>query len=157
MNKANQLALIQATNINLIQIRASEISYFSTFFTNFGTQCALIIGFICGCVSQVPGFDVDVATVWVYSYWVTSALGLAGAVHVLVSTIFVSIYGQGFAIRGPLGSMVKAIDGMIQEQKQIVYGFLFTVIFFELSMIGMYFIMMDPVSAYSSAVLSLWM
>lgn len=33
--------------------------------------------------------------------------------HVLICTVFISVYGQGFALRGPLGSMAKAVDGMV--------------------------------------------
>ena len=53
MNQANAEQVIQNANINLIAIRTAEIDYFSTFFGNFGTQFALVAGFIVSSVSQV--------------------------------------------------------------------------------------------------------
>ena len=53
MNKANQQALVQTANMNLIAIRQAEVGYFTTFFGDFGTQAALMLGFICGSISQV--------------------------------------------------------------------------------------------------------
>lgn len=45
MNKANQEALLHATNIGLIDIRQSEINYYTHLYSSFGTQAALIGGF----------------------------------------------------------------------------------------------------------------
>jgi hypothetical protein len=56
MLKAGQNVVIQEANINLIAIRTAEVVYFSQFFSSFGTQCALIAGFIVNSVSQVPGY-----------------------------------------------------------------------------------------------------
>jgi len=38
MNRANQQALSQSTNMILVNIRNAEINYFNSFFTNFGIQ-----------------------------------------------------------------------------------------------------------------------
>lgn len=53
MNQANQKAVVQNANMNLIYIRNMEIKYFSQFFTNFGTQSAILIGCTIACISQV--------------------------------------------------------------------------------------------------------
>ena len=57
MQKANQEQVIQTTNVDLANIRSAEISYFSTFFSNFATQAALIATCIIQSVSQLPGLD----------------------------------------------------------------------------------------------------
>eukprot|EP01038_Epipyxis_sp_PR26KG_P012148 gene12148-16265_t len=154
MNRANQNNLIQQTNLTLVTIRTAEIGYFSTFFNNFGTQCALMVGFICGSLSQVPGLDAHVNQSWIVIYWITSAICISSAIHVLVCATLVSVYGQGLAIRGPLGSMVKAIDGMIIEQKQIVISFIATMVFFAFQCLGMWWIMMDSLSAISCCIVT---
>jgi hypothetical protein len=135
MNKASQQALVQETNMNLISIRQAELNYFNTFFSNFGTQCALLIGFICGSISQVPGVGADIPLFWVWLYWITSAVCLAAAVHVLVCTVFVNVFGQGLALRGPVGSMIRAVNGMVLEQEQIIIAFIAAMIFFGLQMV----------------------
>ena len=53
MNQANQKVVVQNANMRLIAIRQAEVAYFSNFFGNFGTQAAIMLGFICGSVSQV--------------------------------------------------------------------------------------------------------
>jgi hypothetical protein len=53
MNQANQKVVAQNANMTLVAIRQAEISYFADFFGNYGTQAALMIGFICGSISQV--------------------------------------------------------------------------------------------------------
>ena len=53
MNKANQDLLVQNTNMTLVSIRQYEISYFSSFFSNFGTQSAVLLSCTIVCISQV--------------------------------------------------------------------------------------------------------
>ena len=53
MNQANQKAVVQEANMTLVSIRQAEISYFSSFFSNFGTQSAVLIGCTIVCISQV--------------------------------------------------------------------------------------------------------
>lgn len=123
MNQANQKAVIQEANMNLVEIRNVELGYFSTFYSNFATQAALMIGFIVGSLSQVPGVDnpSDSPYFFIVLYWITSALTLCAATHSLVCSVFVEVFGQGLGLRGPLGSMVVAIEGMVIEQQQILW------------------------------------
>jgi hypothetical protein len=155
MNQANQQKLVQETNMNLVAIRSAEIEYFSTFFSNFGTQSALIIGCIMGSVSQVPGINSNINYFFVVMYWISTAVTLAGALHVLLCTIFINVFGQGLALRGPLGSMVQAVEGMVIEQKQVLFSFIVTTAAFGVNCIGMYWIMMDQASAITSSVITL--
>lgn len=155
MNQAHQQKLVQETNMNLVAIRSAEIEYFSTFFSNFGTQAALIIGCIMGSVSQVPGINSNINYFWVVMYWISTAITLAGALHVLLCTIFINVFGQGLALRGPLGSMVLAVEGMVIEQKQVLFSFILTTAAFGINCIGMYWIMMDQTSAITSSLITL--
>lgn len=155
MNRAEQQKLVQETNMNLVAIRSAEIDYFSTFFSNFGTQAALIIGCIMGSVSQVPGIESNEPFFFIGMYWVTTAISLAGAMHVLLCTVFINVFGQGLALRGPLGSMVQAVEGMVIEQHQVLLSFIITTIFFGFNCIGMYWIMMDQKSAIAASVITL--
>ena len=47
----------------------------------------------------------------VHAYSASAAISFVFAVNVLLSTVFISVFGMGLALRGPLGSMVRAIDG----------------------------------------------
>jgi hypothetical protein len=154
MYQANQKAVIQNANINLVGIRQSEIQYYAQFFTNFGTQCFLLAGFLAGSISQTPTLEYNCDYFWVVLYNTSVALCLAITCHVLIATVFLVVYGQGLAIRGPIGSMVKVVEGMVQEQHKIVGYFIASIITFSLSMVGMYFIMMDEAYAILSAIIA---
>jgi hypothetical protein len=156
MNQANQQVVIQNANMTLIQIRQYELTYFQTFFANFGTQAALMIGFILSSISQVPGWDnpTDAPGPMLVFYWVTSTISSCFGMHCLVCTIFIQVYGQGLALRGPPGSMVRAIKGMIAEQEQIFTSFLIAIFSFGLQCIGMYFIMMDKLNAIITSIIT---
>jgi hypothetical protein len=55
MIKANQAAVINQANVAMVQLRSAEIQYFSTFFSSFGTQAAIVGGFAVSALSQTPG------------------------------------------------------------------------------------------------------
>lgn len=46
MYQAQTIALQQTANQQLVDIRQSELDYFTGFFSNFGTQAALLGGFV---------------------------------------------------------------------------------------------------------------
>jgi hypothetical protein len=87
-------------------------------------------------VSLALGFDPssNCDRFWLYMYWITSTVAFAASMHVLICTVFISIYGQGFALRGPTGSMAKAVEGMVQEQEQIITAFVIAVVNVSLSL-----------------------
>lgn len=156
MNRANQRAVLQEANMLLVDIRSAEVQYYDSFFNNFATNAALMIGFICGAVSQVPALDNPSGAPypWIVMYWIGSAGTVGAAVHVLVCAVFVAVFGQGLALRGPIGSMVKAVDGMVSEQEHVLFYFVVTIVFFAFQSIGMYWVMMDSTSAIVSTVIT---
>eukprot|EP01038_Epipyxis_sp_PR26KG_P014343 gene14343-19236_t len=162
MNLANQKQVVQTANMQLVAIRNAEISYFTSFYSSFGTQAAILVGVICGAISQTPGYDTTTDTYFnpncpyffVYLYNVTSTSTLIFNMHVWLCSVLIVVYGQGLALRGPVGSMVSAIEGMVIEQKQILLAFVLGIVSFVLSVIGMYFIVMDIFNAIASSVIA---
>lgn len=152
MYKASHEAVIQQANIQLVGIRYAEIQYFTQFFTTFGTQCFLLAGFICGAVSQTPAFGANCNYFWQILYNIASASCIALATMGLLVSVFISVFGQGLAIRGPPGSMIKAIEGMVVEQHNAVALFVGAAISYVLQEIGMFFVMMDYWGAIASSV-----
>ena len=84
MLKAQQLQLAQAANNDLVNIRTMEVDYFVNFFTNYGTQSALIAGFQLSSISQVPTENASNGQVYVYVYWISSAICICTSIHVLL-------------------------------------------------------------------------
>ncbi len=103
MINANQNQLVQSANVNLVQLRQAEIAYFATFFSNFGTQSALMASFVINAVSQVPAYDATCHVFWLYWFWVTTAGAFISSMHILLCSVYISVYGQGLALRGPVG------------------------------------------------------
>lgn len=143
MIQAGQKAVFQQTNVALTQIRQVEIQYFSDFFTNFGTQCILLAGFICGSISQTPAYNAPCNYFWQITYNLGAAGCVAFSVQAMIGSVFISVFGQGVALRGPLGSMVKTVEGMVQEQHNAVILFVLAVTCFVIQEIGMCWVMMD--------------
>lgn len=50
--------------------------------------------------------------------------------------------------------MVQAINGMVHEQKQVLFSFILMMFVFALQLIGMYWIMMDQISAIVSSLIT---
>ena len=69
MNKANTGQVVQTANVNWVNIRNQEVSYFLIFFSNFATQAALIATCIIQSVSQLPALDNLYTDDEVYTYY----------------------------------------------------------------------------------------
>jgi hypothetical protein len=154
MNQANQKVVIQNTNMQLVGIRTFELNYFSDFFSNFGTQSAIMIGFIAGSISQVPGYMTNADDFWDYEYWITSSICIGAAIACVFAAFYINVFGQGLAIRGPAGSMIKTIEGMILEQQYIVILFSIGLFFFGLQCMGMYYLMFESTSAMIATIVT---
>ncbi len=144
------MQIVQETNMGLIDIRANELEYFSFFFSGFGTNSLLMAGFMAGSLSQQNcGFDSDPGAPYasVVFYWLSCALCAATGIFTLCGAQIIQIFGQNLAINGPEGSMIVALEGMLQEQKVIVFGSLATAFFFICQMVGMLWFRADQLSA----------
>ncbi|RYH29069.1 hypothetical protein EON65_09755 [archaeon] len=157
MFQANQRVVAQEANLNLVNIRYMEIQYFTNFFGNFGTQCFILAGLIGGSISQVPQLNGDATCPYffVILYNSNASACVALATMSLLGSVFICVYGEGLAIRGPLGSLVKVIDGMVQEQRNAVALFVGTMVTFVLQMVGMSWIMMDQGNAVAATAIML--
>jgi hypothetical protein len=152
MNRANQHALFQATNQTLLNIRQQEINYYTNLNAAFGTQAALIGGFTYGIFTQNNYTAKAFATHIKDLYWIFSAATIAAAIHVILTAMLLQGLGPGLALHGPVGSMVRACEGMREEQKAVVYGFGFMIISFSCSTLLLFWTVMSLASAIGSTV-----
>ncbi|KAJ1411624.1 hypothetical protein B484DRAFT_402570 [Ochromonadaceae sp. CCMP2298] len=148
MNRAHQQALSQEANMALVQIRNVEINYFTSFFLNFGTQAAALVGAITGSLSQTPALLSPADYVWKFTYFTSAAMVVALSTHLMVVTVYIAVFGEGLALRGPEGAMVQTIDGMVEEQRLVAYIFILDVFFFVLQEVGMFFNVMSPYHSF---------
>ncbi len=127
MLRTQQAALIHQTNVDFTGIRSMEIRFFNSFYAGFGTQATLVAGLALNCISQtmrkkerkksllhLTQFVAVAACIedcpnpfWQYFYWIFNSLASGfGFVAVLIA-LYTNVYGQGMALRGPVGSMVQ--------------------------------------------------
>eukprot|EP01039_Chlorochromonas_danica_P006749 gene6749-7459_t len=154
MNRANQLALFQATNQGLLQIRQLELNYYINLNIAFGTQAALIGGFTYGIFTQNQFRDDNsYSETFQKIYWVTSAGTIAASVHVIITTMLLQVLGPGLALHGPVGSVANACQGMRREQKTIFTAFIVMMVLFSITTTLSFWAVMAFESAVGSTVM----
>ena len=131
MLRAEQLALIQQANQQLLTIRELELDYYTTAFSNLGTICSFIAGFSINALTSLAPMQYNCAEFWRTLYAICLITCISSALHCSLSTSFAGIFGSGLALRGPSGSMVRAVDGLIAEKEQIYASFVLTIISFQ--------------------------
>ena len=155
--------------MTLINIRAAEVNYFNDFFGNFGIQAGVLVAIILANVgglagSNVSGAEEDSAGMdlraggigspaFAYIFFYSSAISIVVGMHLLICTILCSVFGQGLALRGPIGSMVNAITGMVEEQRSIVNFFGLLCVTFNLSLIGLFGMLLDQNNAICMSII----
>lgn len=150
MLRAEQLALIQSANQQLLAIRQQEMQYYTDVFTSFGTQGSLIAGFT---LAALTGLDVrDFEKGFGLPFWkglfhILSAVAVAVSVHSVLTTTFANIYGPNLALRGPSGSMVRAVKGMIAEKHGIFLSFILSLLSFQIITLAATWVKMQTYAA----------
>jgi len=139
---AQQAQVIQNANYNLVNIRSSEMTYFGSVYFSFGVQSALVAGFVFS-ISMYTSLRTHQVPFFYRSHRLSVAISFMAAMHVLLCSTFINVYGQGLALRGPIGSMIVAVDGMLAEQPQIVFAFIISIIFFAFSCICICWVLLD--------------
>jgi len=152
MLKAETDALLQSQNIGVLQTRQAELEYFVSVFNSIGTQAALIAGFS---ISSLTGIDLtgqplDAAKAL---YFLLSTFTLCFSSHCILTTVFTVVCGPGLALRGPPGSMVRAVDGMLAERDQIFNAFVYSIATFAGATAATFWVIMENTIALVCTVL----
>ena len=75
----------------------------------------------------------DTTTIYGSIFFVTVTIAITSSCHVVMITLFAYVYGNNLAIRGPAGSMLQALNGMLFERNEIIFAFVIMVIFYIIS------------------------
>ena len=144
------------TNKKVIDIRQIELEYYQEFFNMFATISALLIGFTLNSLTNMvlDGSEKQ-SRVRVFAdlYWVGCAATFATAIYTLFSTMLCNVFGPGLALRGPLGSMVKAVNGMFDEQHAILYSFVLSIVAFAIMMTVYFWMVMTTIGAATGTII----
>ena len=86
-------------------------------------------------------------------FWCSSAVCLVACQHIIVTTIFLQIWGPGLALYGPIGSMAKAAEGLRAQMKGIFFAYVLAVLSFAFSTLMSFWVLMyTPAASISTVV-----
>jgi hypothetical protein len=122
----------RARQVSLLKIREKELQFYTQNCIAIGTQAALLSGFAYNGIIQVdiPEESSDVLKA-LYLCVTTAAMGFE-LIAVLNSTLC-SMLGPGLALRGPDGSMHRAVDGLMLEYRLTFVFFTMGLVAFHIS------------------------
>lgn len=152
MFRAEQQRLFQETNVELVQLRHLEITYYFNVNSAIGTQATLIGGFIYGLFTQTVPRDFIFVDYFLSAYYITSTIALFASIHIVMNTMLIQIFGPGLALHGPAGSMVQAAETMREEMRQIITSFIIMIMFLALATVLCFWVVMDIYSAIAGTV-----
>lgn len=129
---ADKRALETNLQVSLLKIREKELAFYTQNCIAIGTQAALLSGFAYNGIIQVdiPSEAAD----WLKTLYLcvtTAAMGFE-LIAVLNSTLC-SMLGPGLALRGPDGSMHRAVDGLMLEYRLTFLFFTMGLVAFHVS------------------------
>jgi hypothetical protein len=84
-------------------------------------------------------------------FQISTAMCLGVSLHVILTTIYLQVYGQGLSIHGPIGSMARAVAGMREETKEVFIAYILMAIFFAISMLTSFWTVMTVRAASISS------
>lgn len=129
---ADKRALETNLKVSLLQIRERELNFYTQNCLAVGTQSALLAGFAFAGLTQVSvPHDAHYAVKLLYLLFTTGAMSCE--LIAVLNTTLLSMLGPGLALRGPDGSMHKAVDGMMYEYRKAFFTFGLGLIAFHFS------------------------
>ena len=106
-----------------LAIHEKELDWMENSLEAVGTQAALLAGFAFEGIT-IPDEDLgNAGSVNALVFNVCCAIAFAAEVFCVVNTTLLIVWGPGLALRGPEGSMKRAVDGMLQERLVIYISF----------------------------------
>lgn len=147
---------------NILHIRQRELSYYTTNVNNIGMQSALLAGFAFTILANHKSRDVllelyssqpdsafvvisyeymvseldaqEIAQVVLELMYLTSTISAMGStLYTLYICLITSILGPGLALRGPEGSMDKAVIALARVNREVIGTFRTALSLFQFS------------------------
>lgn len=118
---ADKRALETSLKVNLLSIREKELNFYTNNCLTIGTISALLAGFAYAALQK----SVEKKFFYVHlMYLIFSVASLGFQLLAVVSTTLLAMLGPGLALRGPDGSMHRAVDSMVGEYRKAFFAFL---------------------------------
>eukprot|EP00038_Savillea_parva_P011772 m.200024 g.200024 ORF g.200024 m.200024 type:complete len:240 (-) comp20935_c0_seq1:194-913(-) len=122
MLAADKLLLQSRIRQNAIQLKEKEFTLHNSNFGTVGTQAAVIAGFTMTALVEIS-LPQDSNRVLTFFYFNLCTLSLCCNVYCVSQTTALAVAGTSLSLRGPDGSMIRAVDGMFAERFQVFRSF----------------------------------
>eukprot|EP00931_Biecheleriopsis_adriatica_P089134 TRINITY_DN63310_c0_g1_i1.p1 TRINITY_DN63310_c0_g1~~TRINITY_DN63310_c0_g1_i1.p1 ORF type:complete len:227 (+),score=40.46 TRINITY_DN63310_c0_g1_i1:73-753(+) len=119
MLAADKLLLTSTIRKNATELKGKELALHKGNFDAVGTQAAVLAGFAVVMVVEFHMPD-EVHFALQGIFYVFSVITLVSNLRCVAMTTCITVMGTGLALRGPDGSMVRAVEGMY-KQRAIVF------------------------------------
>ena len=126
MLQAQKNALRATLTENVLQLQERELTYFYNNFSNIANMAAIIGGFAFSglCISTtytgwLAGLDVVTRTIVVDLFYTFASLSIGFCLLTCIVCTALNVRGPGLALRGPEGSLKRAVDTMRKFQKHV--------------------------------------
>jgi hypothetical protein len=152
MLKAEQNKLAHEASVSLVDIRNIELQYYMTFFNTIAVQFTFIAGYQLTTYYNTEAlsytaFEPDVQEAFQVCYWFFTIISVFLSLEGMLVSVYTVMFGQALALRGPAGSMIRAINGFEKEQKHVLVVFSMTLFFLGIATIFQFFVVMDWVGS----------
>lgn len=115
---ADKQALETDLKVSLLAIRERELNLYTSCFRNIGTMSGVFAGFAYeGCCLASYFFPPDSSTTMRSTYLFVTTIAMDLNVAALFAATVCAALGPGLALRGPDGSMERAVEGLALEYR----------------------------------------
>eukprot|EP00928_Gymnodinium_smaydae_P066084 TRINITY_DN49136_c0_g1_i1.p1 TRINITY_DN49136_c0_g1~~TRINITY_DN49136_c0_g1_i1.p1 ORF type:complete len:243 (-),score=40.70 TRINITY_DN49136_c0_g1_i1:207-881(-) len=155
MLAADKLLLTTSIKKNATELKGKELNLHKGNFEAVGTQAALLAGFA---VVMVVEFHMpEQANPFLQSiFYVFATVTLVANLRCVTMTTCITVMGTGLALRGPDGSMVRAVEEMYKQRAIVFRTFGIGIISCCLATISIAWIKMDLVPATICSGVLIW-
>lgn len=146
MLAADKLLLTTTIKKNATELKGKELALHKGNFEAVGTQAAVLSGFA---VVMVVEFHMpeEVHPVLQSIFYICATVTLVANLRCVSMTTCITVLGTGLALRGPDGSMVRAVEGMYKQRGMVFRSFAVGILSCCLSVIAVAWIKMAIVPA----------
>lgn len=166
--------------LNILEVRMQELSYYTSNINNIGLQASLLAGFAFSTLSShssssvltwvtddpsTPFMIIDFLNfnlaqqfkVFIELFYLTSTISAMGStLYTLYICLITSILGPGLALRGPEGSVDRAVVGLARVNRKVIQSFGFALNLFQFSILMTAFLQYHLVASLVCAVFVLY-
>eukprot|EP00004_Rigifila_ramosa_P000211 TRINITY_DN10245_c0_g1_i3.p1 TRINITY_DN10245_c0_g1~~TRINITY_DN10245_c0_g1_i3.p1 ORF type:complete len:198 (-),score=42.86 TRINITY_DN10245_c0_g1_i3:566-1090(-) len=129
-----------------------ELQFYIQSVNAVATQGALLLGFAFAGLVDV-GIDDIQFPVSSFLFYLSTEVALASELVVLAQSTLLIILGENLALRGPPGSMPRAVETMRVRRKHIFNSFGLSLVMFHVSAISLAWVKMHEVLASISTIM----